>query len=132
MLHRQDNHVDKQGNRLAWLQKKLNRPQTQLKTDTATTDSTDISAATSELTSTSTSEETTTSSETATSTDSTTTTDSTEASIDSTEIAEADTTFDVDTIFTSGTFEIAGGGGNPDDSIFQGEVESRSNEDDQG
>ena len=31
--------------------------------------------------------------------------------------------FDVDTIFTSGTFEIAAGGGNPDDSIFQGEVE---------
>ena len=31
-------------------------------------------------------------------------------------------TFDVDTIFTSGTFEIAGGGGNPDDSIFQGEI----------
>ena len=90
-------------------------------TDTATTDSTDISAATSELTSTSTSEETTTSSETATSTDSTTTTDSTEATTDSTEIAEADTTFDVDTIFTSGTFEIAGGGGNPD-SIFQGEI----------
>ena len=38
------------------------------------------------------------------------------------EIAD-DETFDVDTIFTSGTFEIAAGGGNPDDSIFQGEVE---------
>ena len=55
---------------------------------------------------TSTNEETTTSSETGTSTD------STEAAIDSTEIAAADTTFDVDTIFTSGTFEITGGGGN--------------------
>ena len=38
------------------------------------------------------------------------------------EIAD-DETFAVDTIFTSGTFEIAAGGGNPDDSIFQGEVE---------
>ena len=43
--------------------------------------------------------------------------------IDSTEIAEAEGFFDVDTIFTSGTFEIAGGGGNPKDSIFKGEVE---------
>ena len=34
-----------------------------------------------------------------------------------------DEAFDVDTIFTSGTFEIEGGGGNPDNSIFQGEVE---------
>ena len=39
------------------------------------------------------------------------------------EIAD-DETFDVDTIFTSGTFEIAAGGGNPDDSIFQGEINS--------
>ena len=44
-------------------------------------------------------------------TDARETTDSTAATIDSTEIAEAEGFFDVDTIFTSGTFEIAGGGG---------------------
>ena len=43
------------------------------------------------------------------------------AATTSEEIAD-DGTFDVDTIFTSGTFEIAGGGGNPDESIFQGEI----------
>ena len=44
------------------------------------------------------------------------------ASIETTEDTADDGSFDVDTIFTSGTFEIAGGGGNPDDSIFQGEI----------
>ena len=42
---------------------------------------------------------------------------------DATDGIAEDETFDVDTIFTSGTFEIAGGGGDPEDSIFQGEVE---------
>ena len=63
------------------------------------------------------SEELTNSSETDTSTD------ETDPTGESTDGAESQGVFDVDTIFTSGTFEIAAGGGNPDDSIFQGEVE---------
>ena len=63
------------------------------------------------------SEEVTNSSETDTSTDETDPTD------DSNDGAESEGIFDVDTIFTSGTFEIEGGGGDPEKSIFQGEVE---------
>ena len=49
-------------------------------------------------------------------------TSSTETEQTTEEIAN-DEIFDVDTIFTSGTFEIAGGGGDAENSIFQGEVE---------
>ena len=101
MLHRQ-NHVDKQGHRLARLQRNEQTTDT-TETDTATTDSIDISAATS--TANRQHLKTTTSSETATSTVRQQQ-QTQQKSIDSTKL-EADTTFDVDTIFTSGTFEIA-------------------------
>ena len=82
-------------------------------TDSASTDSTATIESNTDL-------ETST---TTNSTDTTTaTTTSTESEQTTAEIAN-DEAFDVDTIFTSGTFEIEGGGGNPKNSIFQGEVE---------
>ena len=88
--------------------------------DTDSDDSTQTVASTTDVT-----DITTEASTTAGSTDITTeaTTDATTETTDATGGIAEDETFDVDTIFTSGTFEIAGGGGNPEDSIFQGEVE---------
>ena len=88
--------------------------------DTDSDDSTQTVASTTDVT-----DVTTEASTTIGSTDISTeaTTDATTETTDATDGNAEDETFDVDTIFTSGTFEIAGGGGDPKDSIFQGEVE---------
>ena len=88
--------------------------------DTDSDDSTQTVASTTDVTDVTTEASTTTGS-TDISTEATT--DATTETTDATDGNAEDETFDVDTIFTSGTFEIAGGGGDPKDSIFQGEVE---------